>query len=507
MAIHTEVRSGVYFDSVTLLGVSRDAKAVDGVDEAVVAMATELNLGIIDDLGLGSAAITDATPNDLVIAIRADDDDAVGAALAEAERSLTASSQVSGGGSFAQPPPRTVGAAAARAPANLALLSVPGEHAFTEAMDALRAGLHVMVFSDNVSVEHEVALKAEGARRGLLVMGPDCGTAVVGGVGLGFANVTRPGPVGIVAASGTGAQELCALLDAADVGVTHVLGVGGRDLSQDVGGAATLQALDALDDDPDTEVIVILSKPPDPDVADRVRAAAADCDTPTVIGFVGQGERDLTAVADEVIERAGSSVGTRPVWSPDDPVGGLDGAVIRGLFSGGTLCDEAMVIVAEATGQQVSSNIPLEPDWVLDEDDDADGHLMIDFGEDEMTQGRPHPMIDHSLRLDRLSREADKDGDRVVLMDVVLGHGADADPAGAIAPAVTEAMETAAAAGRTLAVVVSLCGTADDPQGLEDQATRLAAAGAVVHLSNADAARATVALVQARNQRQNGADA
>jgi FdrA protein len=491
---HVEVRHGVYHDSVTLLQVSRDVTALDGVDEAVVAMATGLNLQILADLGFGDG-IDDATPNDLVVAVRAADDAAVGAARAAIDAALAAASTPTGGGDFSAPPPRTVGGAARSAEADLALISVPGEHAYVEALDALRSGLHVMVFSDNVPLDQEIALKAEGGRRGLLVMGPDCGTAIVAGVGLGFANVVRPGPVGIVAASGTGAQQVCCLLDAAGVGVRHVLGVGGRDLSAEVGGASTLAALAALDADPATELIVIVSKPPDTAVAAHVREAAAACATPVVLGFVGRGQRDLTAVADEAAARAGRAVRAHRRWEPTDVAAPARGE-LRGLFSGGTLCDEAMVIAADALGP-VRSNIPLEPDWALSAGDDADGHVMIDFGEDDMTQGRPHPMIDHGLRVARIEREVRRPGSNTLLLDVVLGHGADADPGGALAPAVTAARRTVHDRGDRLAIVVSLCGTGDDPQGLNRQAEAFAEAGAVVCLSNAEAAREAVRLVSA----------
>lgn len=489
MTTHVDVRRGSYHDSVTLLQVSRDVAALDGVTDALVAMATDLNLSILDDLGFTRP---EATPNDLVIAVRAADEEAVGAAVAAVDHALAASGGGSPGDGFEAPPPRTMAAAARRADADLALVSVPGEHAFVEAMDALRAGLHVMVFSDNVPVDQEVALKAEGRRRGLLVMGPDCGTAVVAGVGLGFANVVRPGPVGVVAASGTGAQQLCCLLDAADVGVSHVLGVGGRDLSAAVGGVATHQALAALDADPATGLIVVLSKPPDPEVADAVRGAADACATPVEIGFVGPGERDLTAVADAVAAQLGHPTGAQRRWDPAEPPAPVAGE-LRGLFSGGTLCDEAMVIAAAELGP-IRSNIPLQPSWALD-GDDADGHLLLDLGEDEWTRGRPHPMIDHSLRVARIARESERPGSATLLLDVVLGHGADADPAAVLAPAISDARGTAAARGDRLAVVVSLCGTRDDPQGLERQAEALVAAGVVVRQSNAEAAREAVRLV------------
>jgi FdrA protein len=490
---HIEVRRGTYVDSVTLLGVSQEVQRVGGVDRVLVAMGTELNLEVLADLGFDADGLDDVTPNDLLVAVRARAD-ALPGALQRLDGSLAsrpAPRPPEAGG----PAPRTVGAAARHGEANLALISVPGGNAYVEAMDALRAGLHVMLFSDNVGVDQEVALKAEGARRGLLVMGPDCGTTIIGGVGLGFANVVRPGPVGIVAASGTGAQHVCCLLDGAGVGISHVIGVGGRDLSAAVGGSTTLRALDALDDDKATELIVVVSKPPDAAVADRVRERAAACSTPVMLGFVGPGWPDLTAVTLDVVGRLGHPRREPPRWGPRPPATPPDAATLRGLFSGGTLCQEAMAIAADALGP-IASNIPLRPEWTVADPAQYDGHLMLDLGEDRLTRGRPHPMIDHTLRLALLARESQRPGSHVVLLDVVLGHGADADPAMAIAPAIRRARDRATVRGDHLTVVVSLSGTRDDPQDLQRQAHRLADAGARVHLSNARAAREAVELVR-----------
>jgi FdrA protein len=325
-------------------------------------------------------------------------------------------------------------------------------------------------------------------------MGPDCGTAVVGGLGLGFANALCPGPVGIVAASGTGAQEVSCLLDADDVGVTAVLGVGGRDLSAAVGGRSTLAAMKVLDKHPGTEFVVVLSKPPDPRVADKVRAAAAQLKTPYLVAFVGRGQEDLAAATTRILRALGRVPTPPPEWpAPYDrsPRSGF----VRGLFSGGTLCDEAMAIAADSLGP-IASNTPLEPTWALGSDLCSPGHLMIDFGDDRLTTGRPHPMIDQSLRLERIVQEAADPACAVLLLDVVLGHGAHLDPAHELAPAIESARETARRAGRDLAVVVSLVGSRSDPQGRDSTAKSLAAAGASVHLSNAAAAREAVRLVE-----------
>ncbi len=312
---HVEVRSGAYHDSVTLMQASRAVAGLAGIEGALIAMGTELNLDILRGMGF---AMPSAGPNDLVVAVRAVDEAALTRGLDGLDAALsrpTATRSV-GGASGADVPPRTTGSALRRISASLALVSVPGRFAFAEAMDALEGGVSVLVFSDNVPVEQEVRLKQEAARRGLLVMGPDCGTAVVGGVGLGFANAVRPGPVGLVAASGTGAQQLLCLLDAAGVGVSACLGVGGRDLSAAVGGRSTLQAMAALDADPATELVVVVSKPPAKEVADAVAERAAAMRTPTLLALLGRGQPDLTTVAARAIATTGAAVPQWPEWPP-----------------------------------------------------------------------------------------------------------------------------------------------------------------------------------------------
>lgn len=471
-----EVRRGTYHDSVTLMAVSRDVAGLEGVRAALVAMATELNLAALADLGFDRDEAKGAGPDDLLVALRADDDEAIASARAAVAEGLRAAG---GGGAAAEPPPARSVFQAARglaargtAPA-LVLLSVPGPHVFPEAMDALRAGLSVMVFSDNVALEQEVALKAEAARRGLLVMGPDCGTAIVGGVGLGFANASMPGPVGIVAASGTGAQQISCLLADAGVGVHAVLGVGGRDLSAAVGGASTLAALAALDADPGSELVILLSKAPAPEVAARVTAAAEACATPVLVAFVGPGRPDLTAVADEALARLGRPP-SAPRWWPAPEERGAHRGALRGLFAGGTLCQEAGAIAGPV----------LRP-----------GDALVDFGEDRFTLGRAHPMIDQRSRLAAIAELGERGGDDVALLDVVLGHGAHPDPAGELAPALAAARRRAAEGGRDLALIVSLCGSPGDPQDRVRQAEALVGAGASVHLSNAQAARKALELL------------
>src|SRR5215469_1114104 len=351
-AEQVQARPGAYADSVTLMQVSAKAQAASGVRVAMIAMATELNLALLAELGM--TAPPGASQHDLLVAIRATDDESLNAALELVDAALAGRSATSEQPAGQGVAPRTTSTAIARSGAGIALVSVPGQYAFAEAMDALRRGCDVMIFSDNVPVEQEVALKEIAAERGLLVMGPDCGTAIVAGIGLGFANSVRQGPVGVVAASGTGAQQIACLLDAAGVGCSAVLGLGGRDLSAAVGGRSARAALAALDADPATDLIVLLSKPPATEVAAALRDYAATLTKPVSFALIGPGQPDLTRAAESALRSLGNPIPDWPRWSPgaerrlgprEQCLGGERGR-LSGLFSGGTLCDEAMVIAA-----------------------------------------------------------------------------------------------------------------------------------------------------------------
>jgi FdrA protein len=485
--------------------VSRQAEELPGVEAAAAVAATPVNLELlarqgfaVDPAGLG--------PSDLVLCVRAADDAAADQAMEQVDTLLAGAGRVgAGGGSGAGPDggpaaaPRSLRAATRRDPdLNLAVLSVPGRHLHYEIAEALQAGLHVFCFSDGLDPATEAACKKVAAERGLVLMGPDCGTAILDGVGLGFANAVRRGPVGVVGASGTGIQEVTCLLDAAGIGISHAIGVGGRDLSPEVGGIMTLRALDLLAADDATERLVVISKPPDPQVARRVADAAATTGKPVILAFPGMtdppplppgvgfaGSLEAAAAWATGIPGVGST--TEP-HLPADPPAVTPGA-IRGLFSGGTLCYEAMAVVAGVVGR-VASNIALRPEWRLADPNRSEGHTFVDFGDDAMTEGRAHPMIDPGLRNERFRREAADLETGVVLLDVVLGYGAHPDPAGELAPLVERALADRPGG---LSVVVSLCGAAGDPQGLDGQAATLRAAGALVTRSSAQAARLALA--------------
>lgn len=475
-----EIRRGAYLDSVALMRLSRTVAGLPGVLEAALMIGTPSNKKIMQDAGILTAEGNGAQGNDLVIAIKAKDDAAAREALEQAKIQLDAPKAVSQ--ESADRTVRTVRAAVKSLPdANLALISVPGEFAVAEARNALANGLHVMIFSDNVAIEHERALKEEAKARGLLVMGPDCGTAILNGVPLAFANVIAKGDIGIIAASGTGLQEVSTLIGRYGKGITHGIGVGGRDLKEAIGGITTLMAIDALDRDPETQHIVLISKPPAAKVVDAIAARIGKSKKQFTVCFIGLDRLSLpknAVLASTLTEAAEKALGKLIV-----PAGAKAPAIdskrqkLRGLYSGGTLCAEAQVILRRK-GIDVASNASIP--GVPEVSDDAQ-NVILDLGADEYTVGRPHPMIDPSLRNDLLKQALASADTAVILLDVVIGYGAHEDPAGSIAEILSGSPENGPL------VIASVTGTEADPQNYSAQVRRLRDAGVIVESTNARA--------------------
>lgn len=529
MPVQTLIKSSQYHDSVSLMLVARELVRLPGVADAAVVMATEANKGILKQAGLLTPEASQASANDLVIAVSADDV-VLGAALAEAEK-LLQKKQGQEGASGSEWRARTLaGAVKANPAANVAVISVAGRYAANEAWDALQKGLHVLLFSDNVSLTDEIALKQYASQNGLLLMGPGAGTAILNGVALGFANVLPAGPVGIVSAAGTGLQEVSTLLAKNGVGITQGIGTGGRDLKEEVGGIMMLDGLKALQEDPTTQVIVLISKPPAPEVVQKVLDQVAEGSKPTVVCFLGgeapdtrrgpsfrnKGERKATSSEhihfSRTLEEAASlAIGLatghepRPFAVPQTPEAWTNlraylkdsQRYLRGLFSGGTLCYEAQVIWKDLLDSPVFSNTPLEKAQQLPDSTHSQGHTAIDLGEEEFTVGRPHPMIDNDLRIRRMLQEARDPETAIIVLDVVIGYGAHPDPASELGPAVRKARALVAGEGRDLIFIASVTGTEQDPQCLSRQVQALEAAGVLVCPSNAAAARLAARLVTA----------
>jgi FdrA protein len=493
------VRRAFYLDSVALMRLSRELSGWPGVEEAALMIGTPSNKEILDEAGLLADDGRQAAGGDIIIALRAATLEAGKAALDEAE-ALLGRSAASGKEAARWRPRSLAGAFEALPGASLALISVPGVFAVAEARKALRRGLHVLLFSDNVPLAEECALKEEACRRGLLLMGPDCGTALISGTPLAFANHVRRGSVGIISASGTGLQEVSSLIDRGGRGVSHGIGVGSRDLGEAVGGAMTLMVIDTLDEDPETEHVVLLSKPPAPSAARRVLERIAESSKPYTVCFVGLEEAEvpanacwaptLTAAAERALGTA-IALPERLCRAAGEAAATLAAGRhrVQGLFCGGTLCAEAQAVLRRA-GELVSSNVPIPSALALDENRSA--HRLIDLGADGYTRGRPHPMIEPQARNDALRQSLAEADTAAVLIDVVIGVGAHPDPAGGLAKVFGDAN------GARPIVVASVCGTEADPQVHSTQVLKLEAAGVLVAPSNARAAE--IALAVSRRQ-------
>lgn len=487
--IVTEVRQGRWADSARLMAAARAAEREAGVTRASCFMATPANIQTAHDIGLWDAAMEGAGADDLVLVAEGD---APEAGLAAASRHLEERPKGNGAGPAGASAPRTL----SHARADLAIVSVPGEYAALETGKALEAGMDVLLFSDGVTGEQELALKRRARALDLMVMGPGAGTAILDGTGIGFANVCARGPVGVVAAAGTGAQEVTCLVDRFGSGISQCYGTGGHDLHAEIGAITALSAIARLAVDPDTDVILCVSKPPDPDVAELVLQALAATGKPAVACMVGGGDIDVPvgvtlAPTLEAAAIAAARLAGKDVPDPPAPeVEWVQPGRVRGLYSGGTLCSEAAAILAERL-DGVESNAPAGRATRLGPGQWPGGHGVIDMGEEEYTRGRPHPMIDPEPRVAKLAEEAADHSVTVILLDVVLGYASHPDPASLLVPAITAAL----ADRPNLAILVHVCGTEADPQVLSRQEEALAAAGARLFPTNAQAARMAAALV------------
>lgn len=544
-----------YHDSITLMQAAAALLELPGVEDAAVVMATPANREILANAGLLTPEVAAAGPDDLAIVVKAADEATARAALTHAEEVLARRAPRTE--ATATRPKSLAAALAAASDANLVVISVAGRYASQEARAALDAGRHVLLFSDNVPLEDEIALKRLAVDKGLLCMGPDAGTAIINGVALGFANAVPRGKVGLVSAAGTGLQAVTSALARRGAGISQAIGTGGRDLSEAVGGLMMLQGLRMLQVDPQTEIIVLISKPPAATVAEKVLAAVSGTvgdrpqqgtaraglqtepasppqSKPTVVCFLGADPGPIEqagalpattltqAAAIAAALAAGEDYRGSLVQLEDDSKALLPLAeaargqlapgqrYLRGLFTGGTFCYEAQLIL-KGLPEPVYSNAPLDKTRKLEagkpphpstgdsgqtalsgipaQDANFQGHTIIDLGEDEFTQGRLHPMIDPSLRNRRIVDEAHDPATAVILLDYVLGYGSHPDPAGASLDAIQTAQRVASEGGRTVVFIASVCGTEADPQRLSEQEAKLRAAGVIVLPDNASAAR------------------
>ncbi len=499
MGVISRIQKGAYFDSVTLMTVGKEITSMEEVVDAAVVMGTAENKRIMAASGLLPPELENAGDSDLLIAVKLADDKDTDAVLAAVDECLKAAKHPPEAGEEVRAA-SLEGGLQILPGANMAMISVAGKYAGDVAWQALERGLHVMLFSDNVPIETEVALKKEAKSKGLLVMGPDCGTAIINGVPLAFANAVRRGTIGIVAAAGTGLQGVSCIIANEGQGVSQAIGTGGRDVKEAVGGMMFREALAALAEDDQTEVILLVSKPPHESVVKEIHKDIKGIDKPVVCVFLGAkscGPR----MADTLEEAALLGVCLARGCELDEVTKLLADRLkdiqelakveaekrspgqkyVRGLFSGGTFCTEAQVLFKDLI-PDVYSNAPTDSSFRLKDSLKSKKNTVVDLGEDEFTAGRPHPMIDYSLRVNRIKEEADDPETAVILLDVVLGYGSNLDPA-------SELREAVADASKKVAVVCSITGTDQDPQNRSLVEKALKAAGAIVMPTNAAACR------------------
>ncbi|OQA89706.1 MAG: membrane protein FdrA [Elusimicrobia bacterium ADurb.Bin231] len=505
------VKNNFYRDSVFLMSLSNKINIIDGVNDSSVMMGTDANKKLLSETGFLTKEGEKASSGDMLICINHKENAGVKEILSKIEELLDAPVDLGGSSAAEINMPEDVDAALEIQPlSNIAVISLPGGYVEYQAKKLLARGINVMIFSDNVSVETEINLKKIGASKELLVMGPDCGTAIINGVSLGFANVIRRGKIGIVGASGTGIQEVTTIIHKNGEGITQAIGLGGRDLSVDVGGIMMLEGIKMLLKDENTKVICLISKPPASSVENKIIEFLRNSKKPFVVNFLGRAPQKIklknvyfestlesaalkavsiikktnlcrTGVLNkqlkEIVKREKSLFSNRQKY-------------VRGLFSGGTLCDEALFILKKSVCE-LYSNIAHDPVMKLKNSKVSYKNSLIDLGDDEFTRGVPHPMIDFTVRNKRLIQEAKDPETAVILFDIVLGYGSHPDPASAILPSVESAGKLAKKSGRHISFVTSICGTEQDPQNLEKQKKDLENAGVIVLPSNALSAKFT----------------
>jgi len=505
------IKKDSYKDSVFLMQIASETGRMKGIEKISLMMGTGANKEILRESKILTEDGSNACENDLIIALEATDEKLLASAVAQIEERFSAGERTGSPDSFETSAPTLEAASERLGNANFALISIPGAYAASQAQRALKTGLNVMIFSDNVPLEQEIALKKEAAARNLLLMGPDCGTAIINSVPLGFANVIPPGDIGITGASGTGIQEISVTIAKKGGGITQAFGTGGRDLSEKVGGITMLETLKYLSDDPETRVILIVSKPPHPKVAQKITEAASGSGKPTIICFLGmetarehKGIVFTSTLEEAALEAVRLSTGKAPDADTKagtilDEMAGRTAERLesgrryaRGLYSGGTLCDEAIDIFSRH-GIEMNSNLSNPKTRSLENSAISVGNTFIDMGEDEFTVGRPHPMIDLTLRNERILEEAGKPETAVILFDLVLGYGSHPDPAPEMATVLKKASE------KTV-LIASICGTDSDPQDYQKQKKILEDCGVTVTDTNAKAAALASRIIVSLNR-------
>ena len=489
-----------------------NASRMEGIEIASVIMGTPNNKPLLEEAGLFTSIAQSAGPNDIIIAIKGNSEENVTNAIEFVIDLLSKEVVITSDDAIEY---KSLGGALAGLPqANLAVISVPGIYAARETRKALENDLNVLLFSDNVSIEDELQIKTLAHEKGLIVMGPDAGTAIIKGIGLGFANNVIPGPIGIVAASGTGTQEVSVLCHQEGIGVTHAIGTGSRDVKDAVGGITMIDGLNALERDPTIELIILISKPPETKTMRKILDRIKNASKPVVINFLGRkaGYCDLNDryVTVTTLEEAAltatnyfSSKRLNVTKSSPNIINSTlekfksqksQGRFIRGLYAGGTFTFEAAMIISQILENSNSlwTNVRLEGTLLLPDPRKSQEHTLIDMGGEEFTSGKPHPMIDQFERTERFLREIKDPEVGVILLDFVLGYGSHPDPVSDM----EEAFEEWIKLGKPMPIICHVCGTELDIQDYEKSISNLQNWGVIVMPTNSQMAQLAASLIK-----------
>ena len=496
------IKKNFFRDSVQMMQFSQQLKDEQGVIDAAIVMSTVLNKNTLKNMNLLTEDGISATENDTLISINCQDENSLSNAIQKAEQLLTSIS-AKAKNEFTS----LASALDTFSDANIASLSIPGQFVKEMATELINKQLNLFVFSDHVPLEDEIYLKNLALENNVLFMGPEAGTSILNGTVFGFGNRVRKGSIGIIGASGTGIQESSTMIDLFGEGISHGIGVGGRDLRNDIGGMMTMKAMEIFENDPNTKAVLLVSKPVDNYIRNKIINKINNFSKKNyVLCLIGDNENSVDTAKikfsksiqmsvlkilkllddnvykktkDVVRNQINDSIKLSESLSKDLNEGQK---FIRGFFAGGTLCYESKIILEQMIGK-IYSNLSSDDEYSIKGNVSSKENTLIDFGEEEFTSARPHPIIDPLLRRNRILEDANDPNVGVIIIDIICGINAAKNTMAFHAETIKKAIEIAREQGRKLSVFTYICGTENDVS--KNELKLLADSGAKLFTSNA----------------------
>lgn len=501
-----KVHKNRYVDSVTLMSIGDKVMSLSGISNAEVQMGTPANTEVLEELGY--VLSSDIKPDDLVFAVTGQTQEKIEEAFKFAE------SLLSGGGTMAgQRKYHDIGDIDLSAdPYDIAQISLPGEYVLHEAKKALLIGMDLFIFSDNVPLEQELELKELGREMGRLVMGPDCGVGFINGVCLGAGSIMREGSIGIIAASGSGAQEVGSIIEKYGHGISNIIGTGGRDLYPEINGIEMLQAMKLMAEDNNTKVIVLVSKLAGLGVMNKILTEADKIQKAVVAIFLGSekslfeghnvipafslheaAEKACKLISEDVVDLHLSKKDLQETAQSEYSRYDSNQKYFRGLFCGGTFTEEALIYLNEnLSGVNLNSNLKTRFADKLRDRHISLGHTILDLGAEDFTSEAPHPVFDPKLRAKRLEKEIGDPETAAILLDFITGPGVAQDPFSLVIETIKKDMSNT---GKHITYIANICGTEQDPQNIRENIRKLKECGVIVTQSNYESIRLAGAII------------